>query len=133
MRRAKAPKLWKWRTRRACAESRGKSCAGDAEHCWAENPSVHALFQVWLQPRHDRRAFQEWRLLEQRTVPLNVILGHAGGGEALLEPLSDRWPVTPGSMISGTEPQRKASTGVPQAMASIMLPQVLALAAPKRN
>ena len=29
-------------------------------------------------------------------------------------------PVTPSSMISGTEPQRNASTGVPQAMASIM-------------
>ena len=29
-------------------------------------------------------------------------------------------PVTPWSMISGTEPQRKASTGVPQAMASII-------------
>ena len=29
-------------------------------------------------------------------------------------------PVMPSSTISGTEPQRKASTGVPQAMASIM-------------
>ena len=29
-------------------------------------------------------------------------------------------PVRPSSMISGTEPQRNASTGVPQAMASIM-------------
>ena len=29
-------------------------------------------------------------------------------------------PVTPSSTISGTEPQRNARTGVPQAMASIM-------------
>ncbi|MNY83581.1 hypothetical protein D3C86_2264500 [compost metagenome] len=29
-------------------------------------------------------------------------------------------PVTPGSMISGTDPQFQATTGVPQAMASII-------------
>lgn len=29
-------------------------------------------------------------------------------------------PVTPSSMISGTDPRRQAITGVPQAMASIM-------------
>ena len=34
--------------------------------------------------------------------------------------LSTMAPVTPFSMISGTEPHRKARTGVPQAIASIM-------------
>src|SRR6185369_2603581 len=34
--------------------------------------------------------------------------------------VSTIWPVTPLSTISGTDPQRKASTGVPQAMASII-------------
>src|SRR5262245_42958655 len=37
-------------------------------------PSVHTLFQVRLQPRHDRCALREQRPLEQRTVHLNVIL-----------------------------------------------------------
>ncbi|MOA61610.1 hypothetical protein D3C78_1867930 [compost metagenome] len=34
--------------------------------------------------------------------------------------VSTRNPVAPSSMISGVEPQRKATTGVPQARASII-------------
>ncbi len=70
-----------------------------------------------------------------------VIPGHAFGGEALLEPAADRGavelpiraraatasasletmkPVTPSSTISGTEPRFQATTGVPQAIASII-------------
>src|SRR5215469_3678423 len=50
-------------------------------------PSAHFLFQLRLQPRHDSPPLHERWPLEHRTVHLNVILGHAGDREALLEPL----------------------------------------------
>ncbi len=79
---------------------------------------------------------------EQRAIDTDIILRHPRGGEALLETpthlvsieceharerrdrassmVSTIAPVTPSSTISGTEPQRNARTGVPQAIASIM-------------
>src|SRR5215469_3799619 len=50
-------------------------------------PSAHFFFQLRLQSRHDGPPLHERWPLENRTVYLDVILGHASGREALLEPL----------------------------------------------
>ena len=80
--------------------------------------------------------------LHQPAISTEIILGHSCGGKSLLKPLPHRTaivsqkiagsaamasssrltilPLTPSSMISGIEPHRNASTGVPHAMASII-------------
>ena len=85
-----------------------------------------------------------FRRCEELMIDADIILRHPCGGKALLELLAhlssverddprqrrdrrfhtvQQWPVRPFSMISGTEPHRKARTGVPQAKASIMASQ----------
>src|SRR5262249_59023099 len=55
--------------------------------------SVHALFQLRLQPRHGGLALRQRRPLEQRTVHMNIVPGHARSGKALLESLPHRAPI----------------------------------------
>ena len=89
-------------------------------------------------------AVARFRRCQQLMIDADIILRHPCGGKALLEllahlssverddprqraiaasTLSTMAPVRPFSMISGTEPHRKARIGVPQAMASIMASQ----------
>jgi hypothetical protein len=79
--------------------------------------------------------------LQQLSISTDIILGHSYRGEPVFKPLPYRAPivrqdlgqhrnsfflavdnlaVAPSSMTSGTDPQRKASTGVPHAIASII-------------
>jgi hypothetical protein len=81
------------------------------------------------------------RSRKQRIVHLHIIVRHARGREPLFKTsahrpaiqrqdarqsnvclfdVADDVPVNPSSTTSSTEPQRSASTGVPQAIASIM-------------
>ena len=106
-------------------ERQFQECGGLDRH---ESPVSSSLFQNRLQRRHRCIAVRDRLAAEQRMVDLQVVLGHAGGGKPFLETpahcvaierqdlrqhlrrssmVSTIRPVTPGSTISGTEPQRK--------------------------
>ena len=55
--------------------------------------SVHSFFQLRLQPRHGGLALRQRRPLEQRTIHMNIVPGHARGGKPLLESLPHRAPI----------------------------------------